>query len=84
MRRSAGHVRAAKRARVYPDGEGVPYYMLSELAVLHWQLHAAGSFVIQRGKIYPAREQLLPLRSLEARVILQGREGSDVGLKPQL
>lgn len=23
-----------KRARVYPSGEGVPYYMLRELAVL--------------------------------------------------
>ncbi|EQC39305.1 CMGC/CDK/CDC2 protein kinase [Saprolegnia diclina VS20] len=32
--RSSGKVLAMKRARVFPKGEGVPYYMLRELAVL--------------------------------------------------
>ena len=32
--RSSGRIFAMKRARVYPDGEGVPYYMLRELAFL--------------------------------------------------
>ena len=31
--RSSGRIFAMKRARVYPDGEGVPYYMLRELSV---------------------------------------------------
>ncbi|KAF1322518.1 Cmgc/cdk/cdc2 protein kinase, partial [Globisporangium splendens] len=32
--RSSGKILAMKKARVFPKGEGVPYYMLRELAVL--------------------------------------------------
>lgn len=38
--RSSGKVFAMKRARVYPDGEGVPYYMLRELAFLSSASHS--------------------------------------------
>ena len=37
--RSSGRIFAMKRARVYPDGEGVPYYMLRELAFLSSASH---------------------------------------------
>ncbi|OQR82806.1 cyclin-dependent kinase with F-box domain [Achlya hypogyna] len=37
--RSSGKVLAMKRARVFPKGEGVPYYMLRELAVLRGISH---------------------------------------------
>jgi cyclin-dependent kinase 2 len=36
--RSTGDLLAVKRARVYPQGEGVAYYMLRELAVLQVRL----------------------------------------------
>ncbi|OQS01847.1 cyclin-dependent kinase with F-box domain, partial [Thraustotheca clavata] len=37
--RSTGKILAMKRARVFPKGEGVPYYMLRELAVLQGIQH---------------------------------------------
>ncbi|RHY20829.1 hypothetical protein DYB36_011183 [Aphanomyces astaci] len=39
FQRSTGRVLAMKRARVFPKGEGVPYYMLRELAVLQGIKH---------------------------------------------
>ncbi|KAG1693817.1 hypothetical protein DVH05_022919 [Phytophthora capsici] len=39
LERSTGKILAMKRARVYPDGEGVPYYMVRELAVLKGMKH---------------------------------------------
>jgi len=38
--RSSGKMLAMKKARVYPDGEGVPYYMLRELAFLSSASHS--------------------------------------------
>ncbi|KAF0715391.1 Aste57867_3394 [Aphanomyces stellatus] len=40
FQRSTGRLLAMKRARVFPKGEGVPYYMLRELAVLQGIKHA--------------------------------------------
>lgn len=37
--RSTGRLLAMKKARVFPKGEGVPYYMLRELAVLNGMCH---------------------------------------------
>ena len=37
--RSSGKLFAMKRARVYPKGEGVPYYMLRELSVMQGMQH---------------------------------------------
>ena len=37
--RSTGEVLAVKKARVFPEGEGVAYYMLRELAVLQDMAH---------------------------------------------
>ena len=37
--RSTGKILALKKARVFPKGEGVPYYMLRELAVLQGLVH---------------------------------------------
>ncbi|GBG29875.1 Cyclin-dependent kinase 1 [Hondaea fermentalgiana] len=39
MHRRSGRLFAMKRARVYPTGEGVPYYMLRELAFLQGLRH---------------------------------------------
>ncbi|RHY28388.1 hypothetical protein DYB32_006009 [Aphanomyces invadans] len=39
FQRSTGRMLAMKRARVFPKGEGVPYYMLRELAVLQGIKH---------------------------------------------
>ncbi|CAK4078763.1 unnamed protein product [Aphanomyces euteiches] len=39
FQRSTGKLLAMKRARVFPRGEGVPYYMLRELAVLQGIKH---------------------------------------------
>ncbi|CCI40524.1 unnamed protein product [Albugo candida] len=38
--RSTGKILAMKKARVFPKGEGVPYYMLRELAVLRGFQHS--------------------------------------------
>jgi hypothetical protein len=46
-RRCEAREYAMRRARVYPEGEGVPYYMLRELAVL--KVGVGGERSILRG-----------------------------------
>jgi len=45
--RSDGKAYAMKRARVYPQGEGVPYYMIRELAVLKGMAHPNIASMVQ-------------------------------------
>ena len=39
MLRASGRIVAVKKSRVYPDGEGIPYYMLRELSFLMASRH---------------------------------------------
>jgi serine/threonine protein kinase len=54
--RSSGEMLAVKRARVYPQGEGVAYYMLRELAVLqdmqHPHINSLCRANLQSNKLY--------------------------------
>ena len=56
LERSTGKMFAIKRARVYPGGEGVPYYMLRELSFLenlrHPHISQLQRIHLRRNKLY--------------------------------